>query len=70
MIKVKLINLENDNEVGMWAFEHCPSFNGWVQVTPDTAMLDEEVDTQYIFHFIDERDAVIFQLRWQGQENE
>ena len=70
MITLSFINLENDNEIGMWAFENCPSFNGWTQTTSDYLINDEDFDTHYIFYFTDERDAVIFQLRWQGQENE
>lgn len=66
MIKVTLTDVPNDIEIGLWAKEHCPSFGGWVEV----GIIPERLWTDYIYYFDSEQDAVIFQLRWQGTDNE
>jgi hypothetical protein len=56
-----------------WAIDNCPSFVGWLIYENEDALLltyiDEEPDwkIRYEFEFTDEHEAMIFQLRWQGQ---
>jgi hypothetical protein len=64
VIKIKLFDVPDDIEIGLWAHENCPSFTGWVVIGGET--LDDFLTT-YKFYFNNEQDAVLFQLRWQGQ---
>ena len=66
MITVTLIDIPNDVEIGIWAKEHCPSFTGWVEV----GVSPERLWNNYIYYFEEEKDVVLFQLRWQGTNNE
>lgn len=58
---VTLVDVEDDIPIGLWAYEHCPSFTGWLVVN----VLNEQMD--YRFYFEDERDVTNFIMRWQGQ---
>lgn len=70
---VVLLNLDQnkEREVVWWARENCPSFHAWyVYQDSDNEPLIEEWDSHFKFMFGNERDAIIFQLRWQGQTGE
>jgi hypothetical protein len=60
---VTLIDAQNDIDIAKWAQTYCTSFTGWlvVDMTPSTFNVD------YRFYFDDERDALNFIMRWQGQ---
>ena len=61
---VELIGV-SENDTVMWAKEHCPSFCSWL-IYEDHTYLGFE-PTRYKFEFCNEQDAMLFQLRWQGQ---
>lgn len=61
---IELYDVDDDIETGLWAHENCPSFTGWVVIDGDH---DDVYNTSYKFYFNEERDAVLFQLKWQGQ---
>lgn len=63
-IWVDLVHI-NEADVVAWAREHCPSFCSWL-IYEDQTYLGFE-PTRYRFEFYNEQDAVLFQLRWQGQ---
>lgn len=56
-----------------WARNNCPSFVGWMVYENDAttawSWLDNEPEwwIRYEFEFLNEHDAMLFQLRWQGQ---
>ena len=55
----------NEADAVAWAKEHCSSFCSWL-IYEDQTYLGYE-PTRYQFEFYNEQDAVLFQLRWQGQ---
>jgi hypothetical protein len=57
----------NEDDVVVWAREHCPSFCSWMIYEDQTYLGFESTPTRYRFEFYNEQDAVLFQLRWQGQ---
>lgn len=56
-----------------WARANCPSFVSWLIYENSDAFgfvnLDDENEwmIRYEFEFNNEQDAMLFQLRWQGQ---
>jgi hypothetical protein len=58
----------DEYDVSCWAIENCPSFGGWL-IYENDVFFDQEPDWNvcYEFEFADEREAMVFQLRWQGQ---
>jgi hypothetical protein len=60
------LNSIDENEVVTWAKEHCASFCSWLVYEDDLNYIDIRA-TKYKFEFYNEQDAVLFQLRWQGQ---
>jgi hypothetical protein len=58
----------NEYDVSCWAIENCSSFSGWL-IYENDVLFDEQPDWQisYEFEFADEQEAMLFQLRWQGQ---
>lgn len=70
---VTLMNLSPDREreIVWWARDNCPSFGAWYIYEDSFNNIDkDEWNTEYRFTFGDEQDSMIFQLRWQGQDNE
>lgn len=65
---ITLIDIDDDIQIGQWAHENCPSFTGWLIVDtfhdPNSSSIED-----YRFYFTDERDALNFIMRWQGQTN-
>jgi hypothetical protein len=49
-------------DVAVWATRHCPSFTNFEIV--DTADVSATCDQMAEYNFTDERDAVLFSLRW------
>lgn len=72
MAIVKLYDIDED-ALSNWAIENCPSFRGWLIYENSDAFtfqyLDEDAEwiVRYEFEFTDEQEALLFQLRWQGQ---
>jgi hypothetical protein len=62
---VTLVDVQDDIPIGLWAYEHCPSFTGWLVVDNSPARFCMD----YRFYFEDERDGLNFIMRWQGQYN-
>jgi hypothetical protein len=70
---VLLMNLtpDKEREIMCWARDNCPSFGAWYVYEDSINNIDtDEWNTEFRFTFSDERDALMFQLRWQGQVNE
>ncbi len=66
--EIVIFNIEDEYTVVNWTRENCPSFFGWTisegdDINPETDMLDDK----FTFTFGEERDALIFNMRWQGQ---
>ena len=59
----------NETTVAEWARNNCPSFEGWFVYENDILFLDDDPEwcTRYEFEFADDQEALMFQLRWQGQ---
>lgn len=63
----------NEDELSKWAIENCVSFQGWIIYENSDAFgfvnLDSEAEwmVRYEFEFADDQEAMLFQLRWQGQ---
>lgn len=72
MAIVKLFDIDEDT-LSRWAFENCPSFQGWLIYENSDAFgfvdWDDETEwmVRYEFEFADDQEAMLFQLRWQGQ---
>ena len=71
MAIVKLHDID-ENSLSEWAIENGPSCRGWlIYENPDAFSFDIDDENlwmiRYEFEFADERDAILFQLRWQGQ---
>jgi len=70
---VVLMNLtpNKEREIVWWARDNCPSFGAWYIYEDSFNNIDrDEWNTEYRFTFSNEKDAILFQLRWQGQDNE
>jgi len=60
----------NEDTLSDWARNNCGSFVCWYVTDNDTfSMLDDDIEwfIRYEFEFTDEQEAMMFQLRWQGQ---
>lgn len=63
----------NEDELTKWAVENCPSFVSWLiyensdAFTFAAADAEPEWHIRYEFEFYNEQDALLFQLKWQGQ---
>lgn len=72
MAIVKLYDIDEDT-LSNWAIENCPSFRGWLIYEHSDAFgfvnWDDEAEwlVRYEFEFADDQEAMLFQLRWQGQ---
>lgn len=69
MAVIKLYDIDED-ELSNWAKKNCPSFVGWYIIENDPfALLEDDVEwgVRYEFEFTNEQEAMLFQLRWQGQ---
>lgn len=69
MAVIKLYDIDEE-ELSSWAKKNCSSFVGWYIFENDPfALLDDDVDwaVRYEFEFTNEQEAMLFQLRWQGQ---
>jgi hypothetical protein len=68
MAIVTLYDIDED-KLREWALENCPSFVSWLIYENDDAfdVLEPEWWVRYEFEFFDEQDALLFQLKWQGQ---
>jgi hypothetical protein len=72
MAIVTLYDIDED-QLREWAVENCPSFVSWLIYENSNAfsfdVLGEEPEwhIRYEFEFYNEQDALLFQLRWQGQ---
>jgi hypothetical protein len=72
MAIVVLYDIDED-KISRWAIENCPSFIGWLIYENSDAFsfvdLDDETEwmVRYEFEFVNEQEAMLFQLRWQGQ---
>lgn len=65
-IIITLVDAQDDIPIGLWAQEHCSSFTGWITVDmSENPTVDTLMD--FRFYFNDERDALTFVMRWQGQ---
>jgi hypothetical protein len=68
------ITLYDINELAAseWAIKNCPSFRGWLIYDNNDPFAYLDLDERewlisYEFEFEDEQEAMLFQLRWQGQ---
>lgn len=69
MAIITLHDIDEDT-LSSWARDNCSSFVGWYIIENDPfASLEENVEwfVRYEFDFTDDHDAMMFQLRWQGQ---
>jgi len=72
MAIVKLYDI-NEDILSNWAIENCPSFVSWLIYENSDAFADVNLDNynkwmlRYEFEFINDQEAMLFQLRWQGQ---
>ena len=72
MAIVQLFDID-EKLVSDWAMTHCASFQGWLIYENSDAFgfasFDDTVDwmVRYEFEFRDNSEAMLFQLRWQGQ---
>jgi hypothetical protein len=67
MAIVLLYDIE-EIEVSNWARNNCPSCLGWlIYENGDAFDNDPEWYVRYEFEFLQEQEAMLFQLRWQGQ---
>lgn len=72
MAIVSLYDIDEDT-LSKWAIENCSSLCGWLIYENSEALsfigYADEVDwyVRYEFEFADEQEAMLFQLRWQGQ---
>jgi hypothetical protein len=63
----------DEHAASSWAIENCPTFEGWLITENSDAFgftmwyEDSEWNLKYEFEFFDELEAMLFQLRWQGQ---
>ena len=71
MAIVKLYDIDEDT-LSRWAIANCPGFCGWlIYENPDAFSFDIDDETEwmirYEFEFGNEQEAMLFQLKWQGQ---
>ena len=72
MAIVTLYDIDEDT-LSKWAIVNCPSFQGWLIYENSDAFgfvdWDDETEwmIRYEFEFADDHEAMLFQLRWQGQ---
>ena len=68
MAIVTLYDVDED-QLREWAVENCPSFVSWLiyENTDAFDVLEPDWWVRYEFEFIDDQDALLFQLKWQGQ---
>lgn len=68
MAIIVLYDIDED-QLREWALENCPSFISWMIYENGDGfdVLDPEWYVRYEFEFGDEQEAMLFQLRWQGQ---
>lgn len=64
MAIVILYDVEEE-KLASWARENCPTFICWLVYESDD--INEDWYLRYEFEFTDEYDAMLFQLKWQGQ---
>ena len=57
----------NEADAVAWAREHCSSFCSWLIYEGESYAGVDLDPIRYQFEFYNEQDAVLFQLRWQGQ---
>lgn len=60
----------NESAVADWARKNCSSFVAWLVYENDELTFfadDPEWCTRYEFDITDEQEAMMFQLKWQGQ---
>ena len=72
MAIVTLYDIDED-VASKWAIKNCPTLEGWLVTENSDAFgfvaWDDEPEwsLRYDFEFADELEAMLFQLRWQGQ---
>jgi hypothetical protein len=70
MAIVTLYDIDED-KLSQWAIENCPNFISWLIIENSEALMfiGDNVDwhIRYEFEFANEQEALLFQLRWQGQ---
>jgi hypothetical protein len=69
MAIVTLYDIDEDT-LSNWARANCFSFVSWYITENDPFVVlepDVEWTVRYEFEFTDEQEALLFQLRWQGQ---
>ncbi|CAB4133457.1 hypothetical protein UFOVP257_202 [uncultured Caudovirales phage] len=67
--EVEIVNIPNEDEVSKWAMQNCPSFAGWVICDDgDNHPIEDELNVTFTFIFHNELDALLFRMRWQGQQ--
>jgi len=72
MAIITLYDIDEDT-LSRWAIKNCPSFQGWLIYENSDAFgfvnWDDEAEwmIRYEFEFANDREAMLFQLRWQGQ---
>lgn len=54
----------DEEKLASWAKENCPSFICWL--VHESEDYDTEWYLRYEFEFTDDRDAMLFQLKWDG----
>ncbi len=54
----------DEEKIASWARTYCPSFVCWLVYDSDD--MAEDWYLRYEFEFADEQDAVLFQLKWEG----
>jgi hypothetical protein len=68
-ITVTLYDIDED-AAWKWARDNCPSFGGWLvyNYTDNWLNLDDDQEwyVKYCVEFVNEQEALMFQLRWQG----
>jgi hypothetical protein len=57
----------DENKIVAWAQEHCPSFCSWLIYEGESYAGVDLDPIRYKFEFYNEQDAMLFQLKWQGQ---
>jgi hypothetical protein len=69
-VTITLYDIDED-AASSWARNNCPSFSGWMVYNNTDPWLgldaDYEWEVKYEFEFYNEQEAMLFQLRWQGQ---
>ena len=56
----------NEIELSTWARKNCPSFVCWLVY--ESSNIDDDWYMQYNFEFTNDHDAMLFQLKWAGNE--